>query len=147
IFTHKIPFENVPVHHGLVAFIVQGATPAHPSTIPNDAPDISASASPPKRRRTSDSFGTTSRTNTINVTSVSPSGHESHSAVSRGLTNEMWSLLQWCWEYDPRARPTIDMVVQRLKEIAETCTIGLKNITAHVRKKTVYPVAMGGQCD
>ncbi|KAG8746041.1 hypothetical protein FRC10_006380 [Ceratobasidium sp. 414] len=147
IFTHKTPFENVPVHHGLVAFIVQGATPAHPSTIPNEGLDASASPSPPKRRRTSDPSELTSRFNATETTPALPSGHEGHSAVSRGLTNEMWSLLQWCWEYDPRTRPTIDMVVQRLKEIAETCTVGLKNITADVRKKTVYPVAMGGQCD
>ncbi|KAG9124712.1 hypothetical protein FRC07_010535 [Ceratobasidium sp. 392] len=147
IFTHKTPFENVPVHHGLVAFIVQGATPAYPSTIPNEGTNIPASASPLKRRRTSESPELASRSNPTETAHTLPSGHESHSAVSRGLTNEMWSLLQWCWEYDPRARPTIDMVVQRLKEVSVTCTVGLKNITAHVRKKSVYPVAMGGQCD
>ncbi|KAG9096724.1 hypothetical protein FS749_007885, partial [Ceratobasidium sp. UAMH 11750] len=147
IFTHKTPFENVPVHHGLVAFIVQGATPAHPSTIPNEGSDAPVPPSPLKRRTTAEPSELISKFNAINITPAFPSGHDSHSAVSRGLTNEMWSLLQWCWEYDPRARPTIDMVVQRLKEIAATCTVGLKNITAHVRKKMVYPVAMGGQCD
>ncbi|KAG9104524.1 hypothetical protein FRC06_001610 [Ceratobasidium sp. 370] len=147
IFTRKTPFDNVAVHHGLVAFIVQGATPARPSTIPNEVSDAPASPSPLERRQTSEPPEPASGSSATETAPALPSGHEGHGAVSRGLTNEMWSLLQWCWEYDPRARPTIDMVVQRLKEIAETCTVGLKNITTHVRKKTVYPVAMGGQCD
>ncbi|QRW25313.1 mitogen activated protein kinase [Rhizoctonia solani] len=32
IFTHKTPFEGVPMPHGLVAFLVQGPIPNHPST-------------------------------------------------------------------------------------------------------------------
>lgn len=33
--------------------------------------------------------------------------------------NEMWELLERCWNYDPEERPTIDDVVMRLKEIAQ----------------------------
>jgi hypothetical protein len=147
IFTHKAPFENIAVRHGLVAFIVQGATPAHPS----EDPDVPASTIPTKRKRTREPPIATSILATpgaVNTTAADLSpGEETHNAVSRGLTTEMWSLLQWCWEHDPRARPTIDVVTQRLKEIAENCSVGIKNITACVRKKTIYPIAMGGQCD
>jgi len=33
-----------------------------------------------------------------------------------GLTDDMWSLMQECWQHDPVARPKIGQIVQRLSE-------------------------------
>ncbi|KAG8678359.1 hypothetical protein FRC08_017840, partial [Ceratobasidium sp. 394] len=150
IFTHKTPFEGVPMPHGLVAFLYQGPTPAHPSA--SEGSDVLASGIPQKRKRTPGFPMPTSQAAALEAAAIAaaavvPSKAEGHSAVGRGLTNEMWSLLRWCWKYDPRARPTMDEVVLRLKEIGESCSVGLKNITALVRKTKPAPVANGGQCD
>lgn len=151
IFTHKTPFEGVPMPHGLVAFLVQGTTPTHPSI--TMAESLSASRPRLKRKRTAPASPMPASSSdaleaaAVAAAAVIPSEEENHSAVRRGLSDEVWSLLQLCWKYDPRARPTMDAVVQRLKEIMEKSTIGVKNITACVRKTTIYPVATGGQCD
>ncbi|QRW12775.1 Tyrosine kinase catalytic domain protein [Ceratobasidium sp. AG-Ba] len=150
IFTHKTPFEGVPMPHGLVPFLYQGPTPAHPSM--NELSDVLASRVPHKRKRTPGFSMPQSQAAALEAAAeaaaaVVPSKAEGHSAVGRGLTTDMWSLLQWCWKYDPRARPTMDEVVQRLKEISESSCIGLKNITTRVRKTKLIPVANGGQCD
>ncbi|KAF8608237.1 kinase-like protein [Ceratobasidium sp. AG-I] len=151
IFTHKTPFENVPMPYGLVAFLVQGTTPSHPTTVPAEQSGAPLRV-PLKRKHTNESPMPQSNFDALETAAVAaaavlPSGEEGHNAVNRGLSDEMWSLLQWCWKYDPRARPTMDMITQRLKDITQTTSVGLKNLTSNVRKTTIYPVATGGQCD
>lgn len=137
--------------YGLVAFLVQGITPSHPT-----APPSEKSGAPPKisskRRQTNESPMPRSNFDALEAAAVAaaavlPSEEEGHNAVNRGLSDEMWSLLQWCWKYDPRARPTMDVIIRRLKDITQTTSAGLRNLTANVRKTTIYPVATGGQCD
>ncbi|KAF8756424.1 hypothetical protein RHS01_04465 [Rhizoctonia solani] len=133
-FTHKTPFEGVPMPHGLVAFLVQGPIPNHPSTT---LTEVMSTITP---RRCAKSAA-------IAAAEVLPSEEEGQRAVERGLSDKMWSLLQSCWKYEPRARPTMNKILQSLNEIAPTSAIGVKNITAQVRKTTIFPVATGGQCD
>ncbi|CAE6388291.1 unnamed protein product [Rhizoctonia solani] len=153
IFTHKTPFEGVPMPHGLVAFLVQGPTPNHPSTASTEAVSANTPVRPTlKRKRTPvHPMPATSddalKAAAIAAAEVLPSEEEGQSAVERGLSDEMWSILQSCWKYEPRARPTMNKILQRLNEIAPTSVIGVKNITAQVRKTTIFPVATGGQCD
>ncbi|KAG8748597.1 hypothetical protein FRC12_013829 [Ceratobasidium sp. 428] len=33
--------------------------------------------------------------------------------------NKMWSLLQWCWEYEPEKRPSAAEVREIVKEITQ----------------------------
>lgn len=151
IFTHKTPFENVPMPHGLVAFLVQGTTPSHPTAVSTEQSGAPFRV-PLKRKRTNESPMPQSKFDALETAAVAaaaiiPSEEEGYNAVNRGLSNEMWSLLQWCWKYDPRARPTMDIIIQRLKDITQTTSVGLRNVTANVRKTTIYPVATGGQCD
>lgn len=43
--------------------------------------------------------------------------------ISRGLGNEMWSLIQECWEWLPGARPSMMMVKARLKKVPPATNI------------------------
>lgn len=36
-------------------------------------------------------------------------------AVERGLDDYVWTIIEECWQKDPRARPEIDSVMRRLK--------------------------------
>lgn len=38
---------------------------------------------------------------------------------ARGLTNDVWALIERCWAQDPKARPTIDVVIEELSRIHE----------------------------
>ncbi|KAL5638310.1 hypothetical protein ACGC1H_005108 [Rhizoctonia solani] len=153
IFTHKTPFEGVPMPHGLVAFLIQGPTPTHPFMAAVESVGVTIPVRPTlKRKRTPvHPMPATSddavRAAAIAAAEAIPSEEEGQCAVQRGLRNDMWSLLQSCWKYEPRARPTMSKVLQRLNEIIPTSATGVKNITAQVRKKTILPVATGGQCD
>ena len=40
-------------------------------------------------------------------------------AQAVGLTDEMWKLIESCWQQDPEERPTMDEVVRRLREFVE----------------------------
>ncbi|CAE6470932.1 unnamed protein product [Rhizoctonia solani] len=153
IFTHKTPFEGVPMPHGLVAFLIQGPIPTHPFMALTESMGAIVPVRPTlKRKRTpihpmpatnDDAL----RAAAIAAAEVIPSEEEGQITVQRGLSNGMWSLLQSCWKYEPRARPTMGRVLQRLNEIAPTSAVGIRNVTAQVRKTTIFPVATGGQCD
>lgn len=153
IFTHKTPFEGVPMPHGLVAFLVQGTTPIHPNATSTEGVSIPAPSRPPLKRRRTPAYPMPASSSdaleeAANAAAAAiPSEEEGLSAARRGLCDEMWSLLQLCWKYEPRARPTMETVIQSLKKIVGASTAAVKNITACVRKVSVYPVATGGQCD
>ena len=139
--------------HGLIAFLIQGPIPTHPFMATAESVGVTIPVRPTlKRKRTlAHPMPATSddavRAAAIAAAEVIPSEEEGQCAVQRGLTNAMWSLLQSCWKYEPHARPTMSRVLQRLSEVVPTSAIGVKNITAQVRKKTILPVATGGQCD
>lgn len=38
---------------------------------------------------------------------------------ARGLTDDVWALIERCWARDPKERPTIDVVIQELSRIHE----------------------------
>ncbi|KAG6806146.1 hypothetical protein H0H92_012514, partial [Tricholoma furcatifolium] len=39
-----------------------------------------------------------------------------------GLTEDLWTLIEMCWEATPDGRPTIDLVIQRLEQaLREKC--------------------------
>ena len=40
-----------------------------------------------------------------------------------GFTNNVWKILQTCWEKDPSARPSIDAVSVYLKQASETWVV------------------------
>ena len=40
-----------------------------------------------------------------------------------GLTNKVWEILRTCWDKDPKARPTVDIVSAYLKQAAETWVV------------------------
>ncbi|CAE6412363.1 unnamed protein product [Rhizoctonia solani] len=153
IFTHKTPFEGVPMPHGLVAFLIQGPIPAHPFMGATESLGTTIPVRPAlKRKRTPvhpmpANSDDAVKAAAIAAAEVIPSEEEGQCAVQRGLSNEMWSLLQSCWKFEPRARPPMSKVLQKLNEIAPTSAIGIKDITAQIRKKTILPVATGGQCD
>ncbi|KAF8706761.1 Protein tyrosine kinase, partial [Rhizoctonia solani] len=153
IFTHKTPFEGVPMPHGLVAFLVQGPIPNHPSTTLTEVMSTITPVRPILKRKRTPVYTIPATSDdalkaaAIAAAEVLPSEEEGQRAVERGLSDKMWSLLQSCWKYEPRARPTMNKILQSLNEIAPTSVIGVKNITAQVRKTTIFPVATGGQCD
>ncbi|KAG8730858.1 Mitogen-activated protein kinase [Ceratobasidium sp. 423] len=153
IFTHKTPFEGVPMPHGLVAFLIQGPIPNHPSMAITESLGTTIPVRPTlKRKRTPVHPMPATSDDALKAAAIAaaeaiPSEEEGQSVVKRGLSNDMWSLLQSCWKFEPRARPTMDKILQRLNEITPKCTIGVKNVTAQVRKTTIFPVATGGQCD
>ncbi|KAJ1306011.1 hypothetical protein OPQ81_010726 [Rhizoctonia solani] len=153
IFTHKTPFEGVPMPHGLVAFLIQGPIPTHPSMASIESVGTTVPVRPTlKRKRTPAHPMPATSDDALKAAAIAaaefiPSEEEGQSAVQRGLSDDMWSLLQSCWKYEPRARPTMSRVLQRLNEIAPTSTIRVKNVTAQVRKTSIFPVATGGQCD
>ncbi|ELU41974.1 protein tyrosine kinase domain-containing protein [Rhizoctonia solani AG-1 IA] len=153
IFTHKTPFEGVPMPHGLVAFLVQGPIPNHPSTTLTEVMSTITPVRPILKRKRTPAYTIPATSDdalkaaAIAAAEVLPSEEEGQRVVERGLSDKMWSLLQSCWKYEPRARPTMNKILQSLNEIAPTSAIGVKNITAQVRKTTIFPVATGGQCD
>ncbi|KAH7334704.1 kinase-like domain-containing protein [Rhizoctonia solani] len=153
IFTHKTPFEGVPMPHGLIAFLIQGPIPTHPFMALTESMGTTVPVRPPlKRKRTPVHFMPATSDDALKAAAIAaaeviPSEEEGLVTVQRGLSNSMWSLLQSCWKYEPRARPTMDRVLRRLSEIAPASAIGIRNITAQVRKTTIFPVATGGQCD
>ena len=40
-----------------------------------------------------------------------------------GFTNEVWEVLQKCWEREPSARPSADLVAACLKQASETWVV------------------------
>ncbi|CEL52601.1 hypothetical protein RSOLAG1IB_05806 [Rhizoctonia solani AG-1 IB] len=153
IFTHKTPFEGVPMPHGLVAFLIQAPTPNHPSANSTEVVSATAPVRPSlKRKRTPVHPMPATNYDALKAAAIAaaevlPSEEEGHSAVKRGLSDEMWSLLQSCWKYEPHARPTMNKILKRLNEIVPVAVSVVKNVTAQVRKTTIFPVATGGQCD
>ena len=51
-----------------------------------------------------------------------------------GLTDEMWKLLQRCWQQDPDKRPTMEEVVRRWQKF-----VGRNNDGNNMDTECVYP--------
>lgn len=48
---------------------------------------------------------------------IRPQGEDSQKILRRGLHDQLWELLLWCWSNNPENRPTIDEVIKALETI------------------------------
>jgi hypothetical protein len=51
------------------------------------------------------------------IDGLRPSRPEGDSCRIRGLTDEVWNLIETCWAEDPSQRPTATQVVERLRKL------------------------------
>ncbi|KIJ54455.1 hypothetical protein M422DRAFT_24402, partial [Sphaerobolus stellatus SS14] len=75
--------------------------------------------------------------------------------------DKLWLMVQQCWSFDRKDRPTMDVVVSLLEDIVtkrggppvksaadpELSTRALMNISAQIKKLSEHPIASGGYCD